>query len=100
MKSSVYQYPYEKVFRRTKGVLAKLGLKITNFDSSTGNISATSNFSFFRPTVKINLIIEAMENNNTKVSVTGLQIKRNFFAKDNDAEVREAEILDAISTVI
>ena len=100
MKCSVFQYPYEKVLRRTHGVLPKLGLKITDFDKKKGSIKALSNFSFTRPTVKIDLIIEEMENHNTKVSVTGLQIKRHFFQRKFDAENRESEILDAITTVI
>ena len=100
MKSSVFQYPYEKVLRRTHGVLSKLGLKVTNFDKTKGSIQARSTFSFTRPTVKISLVIEETENANTKVSVTGLQIKRHFFQRKNDAENREAEILDAITTVI
>jgi hypothetical protein len=100
MKSSVFQYPYDKVLRRTHGVLSKLGLRITDFDKKKGSIKALSNFSFRRPTVKIDLIIEEMENHNTKVSVSGLQVKRHFFQIKDDVENREAEILDAITTVI
>ncbi len=100
MKSSVFQYPYEKVLRRTHGVLSKLGLKITDFDKKQGRIKACSNFSFTRPTVKLDLVFEEMENHNTKVSVTGIQIKRHFFQRKEDAENRETEILDAITTVI
>lgn len=100
MQSSVFQYPYEKVLRRTHGVLSKLGLKVTDFDKKKGSIKARSNFSFSRPTVNVDLIIEEMENHNTKVSVTGLQVKRHFFQRKQDAENREAEILDAITTVI
>ena len=100
MKSSVFQYPYEKVLRRSKNVLAKLGLKITDFDSKKGRIIATTTFSFTRPKVTVNLVVEEMENHNTKVSISGLQISRHFFQKNNDAEWRENEILDALSSVI
>ena len=100
MQSSVFQYPYEKVLRRTHGVLSKLGLKVTGFDKKKGSIKARSIFSFSRPTVNVDLIIEEMENHNTKVTVTGLQVKRHFFQRKYDAENRESEILDAITTVI
>ena len=100
MKSSVFQYPYDKVLRRTHGMLSKLGLKVTDYDKKKGLIKARSNFSFSRPTVNVDLIIEEMENHNTKVTVTGLQVKRHFFQRKYDAQVRESEILDAITTVI
>lgn len=100
MKSSVFQYPYEKVLRRARGAATKLGLKITNFDSQKGSFTLVTNFSFSRPTVKIDLVVEEIENHNTKVSVSGSQIKRHFFQKNNDAEMREAELLDAITAVI
>jgi hypothetical protein len=99
MRSSVFQYPYDKVLRRTKGVLTRLGMKIIETDEQTGNIIAESGFSFMRPAVKINLVVEQMENQNTRVTVTGFKMKKHFFQKDKNLETSEAEILEALSSM-
>lgn len=97
MRSSVFQYPYEKVFYRTKGVLSKLGLRVVTSNSKDGNICAETGFSFIRPSVKVDLIVEEMENHNTKVTVKGLTFKNMFFQKTKNVEEHEAEILENLS---
>lgn len=100
MKCSVFQYPYEKVLRRTKGVLPKLKMRIVNFDSVKGNIRATSSFSFLKPTVQVDLLLEKMEDHHTRVTVRSLIVKKLFFQRKEDPETSEAAVLDAISSVI
>ncbi len=97
MKTSVFQYPYEKVFRRTESALSRLGMKIIKSDLLKGSIKAKSGFSLSKPGLEVDLVVEAMENLNTKVIVKGITVKNRFFQKRRDAEISEAEILDAIS---
>jgi hypothetical protein len=100
MKSSIFRYPYEKVFRRTKGALSRLGLKIVQFDAVDGSIKAVSGFSLTKPALTLDLIVEEMENHDTKVTITGLIIKNRFYMKKVDAETSEAEILGNLSTIL
>ena len=100
MKSSVFQYPYNKVFRRTEGVLSKMGMKIVSMDAVQGSIKAKSGFSLLKPALKVDLIIEEMENHNTKVTITGISSRNLFFQKRLDADFREAEILEALSSIM
>lgn len=100
MRSSVFRYPYEKVFRRTQGALSRLGMRITNSDSLNGNIQAESNYTFSKPALKIDLIIKEMENHDTKVTIRGLTIKKLFFQKKFDADTHEAELLENLSTIV
>ena len=100
MKSSVFQYPYDKVFRRTEGVLSKMGMKIVSIDAIQGSIKAKSGFSLVRPSLEVDLVIEEMENHNTKVTISGISAKNLFFQKREDADFREAEILEALSSIM
>lgn len=100
MKSSIFQYPYDKVFRRTRGALSKLGMKIVSSDAIKGKITAQRNFSFFKPYLRVDLIVEQMEQQNTRVIVQNVIIKKQFFHKNKAADVSEAEILEAISSII
>lgn len=97
MKSSVFRYPYEKVFRRTKGTLSRLGLKIIKSDVIDGSIKAVSGFSLTKPDITVDLIVQEMENHDTKVTITGLIVKNRFYMKKVDAETSEAEILGTLS---
>ena len=100
MKSSVFQYPYEKVFRRTEGTLSKLGMKILSSDALKGNIKAKSGFSLTQPELRVDLVVEEMENHNTKVTVTGITLKHRFFHKKRDTETSVAEILETLSSIM
>jgi hypothetical protein len=100
MRTSVFHYPYEKVFRRTKRTLSKLGMKITNSDALHGTIHAESSFSIMKPSLKVDLIVEEMENHDTRVTITGLSAKNMFFQKEVDDETREAEFLENLSITI
>jgi hypothetical protein len=100
MKSSVFRYPYEKVFRRTQGALARLGMRIISSDALNGSIQAESNFSLTRPSMKIDLIVQEMENHDTKVTITELIVKKGLFSRKVDAEASEAEILENLSTIL
>jgi hypothetical protein len=100
MRTSVFHYPYEKVFRRTKRTLSRLGMKITNVDALQGTIHAESSFSFIKPSLKVDLVLEEMENHDTRVTITGLVVKNLFFQKKGDAETSEAEFLENLSSAI
>ena len=100
MKSSIFRYPYDKVFRRTKGALARFGMKIVKSDSIAGSIKAVSNFSLIKPEVTVNLVVEEMENHDTRVTITNLVVKSRFYMKKVDAEASEAEILGNLSGAI
>lgn len=100
MKCLVFQSPYHKVLRRTKGVLPKVNMRIVSFDDVKGVIKARSAFALHKPAVEINVQIEAMGNHQTKVTVQGLQGKKLFFQADANAEAKVAALLDAISTVL
>src|SRR5690349_9825938 len=97
MKSSIFRYPYEKVFRRTKGALSRLGMRIVKSDAIDGSIKAVSSFSLTKPAFTVDLIVEEMENHDTKVTITGLVVKNRFYMKKVDAETSEAEILGNLS---
>jgi hypothetical protein len=100
MRTSVFHYPYEKVFRRTKSTLYRLGMKITNADALHGHIHAESTFSIMKPSMKVDLIVEEMENHDTRVTITGLIAKNLFFQKKLDTETSEAEFLESLSMII
>lgn len=100
MRSSVFQYPYSKVFRRTQDVLSHLGMKIVSSDAVKGSIKARSGFSLNKPALKVDLVIEEMENHNTKVTISGITMKNMFFQKRLDADISEAEILETLSSIM
>src|SRR4051794_27195435 len=98
MRSSVFQYPYAKVFRRTQRTLSHWGLKLTSSDALTGLIQAETSFSFLRPSMKVDLVIEEMENHDTRVTIKGLTVKKPFFAKKEiSQDVSEADLLENLS---
>lgn len=97
MRTSIFQYPFEKVFRRTHGTLARLGMRIISMDEQDGSITAESAFSFGRQALKVDLVVEEMENHNTKVTIRGLVYKKHFFQKSQNIESGEIKLLDAIS---
>ncbi|TAH38792.1 MAG: hypothetical protein EYC69_13985 [Bacteroidetes bacterium] len=97
MRTSIFQYPFETVFRRTRGALSRLGMRIISFNENDGSICAESYFSFGKQAMKVDLIVEEMENHNTKVTIRGLVHKKLFFQKSQNAEVKEINLLDAIS---
>jgi hypothetical protein len=100
MRSSVFQYPYIKVFRRTESLLSKIGMKIISSDAIKGSIKAKTGFSLNKPEIKVDLIIEEMENHNTKITITGITVKNRFFHKKGDADKSEAAILNALSSIM
>lgn len=97
MRTLIFQSPFKKVFRRTQGALSRLGMKILLIDERGGNISAESGFSWGKQAVKVDLIVEEMENHNTKVTIRGLVFKKHFFQKSRNVEASEINLLDAIS---
>ncbi len=97
MRTSIFQYPVETVFKKTRGALSRLGMRIISFNEHDGSICAESYFSFGRQSMKVDLIVEEMENHNTKVTIRGLVNKKLFFQKSQNAEVNEINLLDAIS---
>ncbi|MEO8086824.1 MAG: hypothetical protein ABI763_08395 [Bacteroidota bacterium] len=99
MKSSIFNYPYEKVFRRTKGGLSRLGMKIVKFDAIEGSIRAVSGFSFRKPVFTIDILVKEMANHDTRVTITGLIIKKLFYMKEINTEASEAEILGNLSII-
>lgn len=100
MKSSVFQYPYEKVFRTTRGALGKLGMHIVSSDAIKGHITAKRNFSFSKPFERVDLVVEQLENQNTRVTVRNVQIRKKFFQRSKSVDASESEILEAIASVI
>jgi len=101
MRSSVFQYPYKKVFRKTEDALSKLGMKIVSSNAVNGSIKAKSGFSLLKPGLEVSLVVEEMENDNTRVTITGISvIKNRFFQKKEDAELSESAILEALSSII
>jgi hypothetical protein len=97
MKSSIFSYPYEKVFRRSKSMLLRLGMKIVKSDALEGSIKAVSGFSLTKPKLTVDLIVQEMENHDTRVTVTGMTVKNRFYMKKVDTENSEAEILNNLS---
>jgi len=98
MRSSIFSYPYEKVFRRTKSMLSRLGMKIVKSDALEGSIKAVRGFSLTKPNLTVDLIVEEMANHDTRVTITGLSVKNRFYMKKVDTETSEAEILNNLST--
>ena len=100
MRSSIFSYPYEKVFRRSKSLLLRLGMKIVKSDAVEGSIKAVSGFSLTKPNLTVDLIVKEMENHDTKVTITGLVAKNRFYMKKVDPETSETEILNNLSTIL
>lgn len=100
MKSSVFQYPYDKVFRRSQGALSKLGMKIVSSDAIKGKITAHRPFSLTEPSVQVDLEIEQLEHQNTRVVVKNVIIKKQFFHRKKGIDAKEEEILHAIASLI
>jgi hypothetical protein len=100
MRSSVFQYPYPKVFRRTADVLSQLGMKIISSDAVHGSIKARSGFSLKKPPMVVDLTFEEMENENTRVTIHGIAVKNLFFQQRRDVDSGEAEILEILSSIM
>jgi hypothetical protein len=100
MKSSVFLYPYEKVFRRTQGALSRLGMRIISSDALKGKITAQRSFSLTEPSVTVDLLIEQLEQQNTRVIVQNVLIKKQFFHRNKAIDKKEEEILQAIAAII
>jgi len=100
MRSSVFQYPYSKIFRRAEDALSILGMKIISSDGATGNITAVTSFSLKKPVMRIKLFVEELEDQNTRVTITGSTSKNLFFQKKRDADSDESKILEKISSIL
>jgi hypothetical protein len=100
MRSSVFQYPYIKVFRRAESVLSNIGMKIISSDAIKGSIKAKTGFSLNKPAIKIDLIIEEMENHDTKITIKGITLRNRFFHKKGNVDQSEADILNALSSIM
>jgi hypothetical protein len=100
MRSSVFQYPFEKVMRTTRGALRNMGLRIVHFDKFEGHIQAVSGFSFLKTSLKVDLKVEEMNNHNIRVTVNGHSGRHHFFQRTVNEEVSEAEILEKVSTLL
>jgi hypothetical protein len=100
MRSSVFQFPYIKVFRRAETVLSKIGMKIISSDAVRGSIKAKTGFSLIKPSIKVDLIVEEMENHDTRITVAGITVKDKFFHKKGDVDKSEAAILNALSSIM
>ena len=100
MRSSVFQYPYIKVFRRAESVLSRIGLKIISSDVLKGSIKAKTGFSLSKPEIQVYLIVEEIENHNTKITIREITVKDRFFHKKGDADKSEAQILNALSSIM
>lgn len=101
MRSSVFQFPFEKVVRCTKGALRNMGLKIISHDELAGKIKAESSFSFLKPSIIVDLDIEELENHNIKVTINGLSARHRFYQKkEKDTEISESEILEKVSSFL
>ncbi len=98
MRSSIFQSPLKKVFRRTQDALTRLGMRIITVDEADGSISAESGFSWGKQSMKIDLFFEKVENQITKVTIRGLLHKKHFFQKPQNAEMSEIVMLDEISS--
>ena len=75
-------------------------MKIVSSDLVKGSIQARSGFSLSKPLLKVELLVEEMENHNTRVTITGFTVKNNFFQKKRDTDINEAEILEKLSTIM
>ena len=94
----MFQYPYAKVFRKTQRTLSGWGMKIKNVDAMKGLIQAESGFSLLKPSFKVDLFIEEMENHDTKITIRDLTVKKGLFNKKvSDPETREIELLESLS---
>src|SRR5688572_22297248 len=100
MRSSVFQYPFEKMMRTTKGALRHMGLRIVRFDKFEGRIQAVSGFSLLKPSLTVDLQIEEMNNHNIRVTVNGHSVRQHFFQRNVSEEASEAEILEKVSTLL
>ena len=81
-------------------MLSKIGMKIISSDALKGSIKAKTGFSLNKPAIKVDLIIEEMENHNTKITITEITIRNRFFHKKGNADISEAKILDALSSIM
>ena len=75
-------------------------MKIVSSDLLKGSIKAKSGFSLKKPSFKVDLVIEEMENHNTRVTISGFTVKKFFFHKGQDSALNEAEILEKLSTIM
>jgi hypothetical protein len=78
-------------------MLLRLGMKIVKSDAVDGSIKAVSGFSLTKPNLTVDLIVQEMENHDTRVTITGMTVKNRFYMKKVDTENSEAEILNNLS---
>ena len=100
MRSSVFSYPYERVFRKTQRTLSKHGMKIKAADALKGLIHAETPSSFLHPSLKVDFLIEEMENHDTKVTVREFIVKGGWLNRKVNLESDEIALLESLSTHI
>ncbi len=97
MKTSVFQYPYERVFKRAHEAFSKMGLRVTNADMAKGSIEMESNFSLSKSPLRYETSITEMADSNTKVTIKGILGRSYFFQELLNPEAKEIEIIETLS---
>lgn len=84
MRTSIFQYPYEKVFRRTQGAISCLGMHVINSDALRGSMTAETNFSLSKPSVKLDLIFRGNGKPQHKGYCSRTSIEKAIFPKTTE----------------
>lgn len=100
MRTSVFQYPYEKVVKRTKRAFSRMGLRIVNSNDEGQLIATKSGIFPWNPIMNVVVAFEDIGNNYTRVTVKGEDPGTPLFFRRPSIEKREIEILEALSVAV
>ena len=89
MRITSFQYPYEKVFKRSKSILRKQHYDVLSEDYETGIISARKKSGLFRPPINLEINIIKIDERSTSAKVNAKIPERWMF--DSVLKVQKVE---------
>jgi hypothetical protein len=99
MRTSVFLSPYEKVFRRTKRALSRMGMRIVKSDAEGHTIAVQSSLFSWKPAMSIVLNFEDIDGDCTRVTVESSPTYTPLFRQPKCIK-REVEILEILSVAV
>lgn len=84
MKSALLQYPYGEVFEPLEKICKKRGYSKIKIDQETGMLHASRGIQLFNNHVDLNLLVEKVDDQITRISITATALKTSSANKDLD----------------
>ena len=88
MKSALLQYPYREVFEPLEKICQKKGYSKIKIDQETGVLHATKGIQLFNNHVDLDVKVEKVDDQITRINITASSLKISPGSKDLD-EIEE-----------